>query len=265
MFTIGIFAQLTGLSVKALHHYDSIGLLMPQTTDPVTGYRYYAAEQARDAATISALRALGMGLPTIQAALNDGAAQAVEAFLDERAKQRDAEDAIARTVQDLLRGYAELPSTAVRTVPEQKIVSLRCTLSLTDGVEDSMNEAFAGLLQAVHDAGCEPLDYWWLSFMQADAGAVAMTWAIPVQSLPHADLPVDSGAGFSLTVGVDPEHEETFVRAAEAPSRHGDFVPASPELIALLAAGIDPQGEVRQIYRHQDGQILLELAVVNQL
>lgn len=263
MFTIGIFAQLTGLSVKALHHYDSIGLLAPQTTDPVIGYRYYAAEQARDAATISALRALGMGLPIIQAALNDGAAQAVEAFLDERAKQRDAEDAIARTVQDLLRGYAELPSTAVRTVPEQKIVSLHCTLSPTGGMEEVANEAFARLLQAVHDAGCGPLDHWWLSFTQADAGAVAMTWAIPVQSLPHEEISVDWDAGFSLTVGVDPAHEETFLSAAEAPSQYGDFVPVSPELIALLSAGINPQGEVRQIYRHQDGQILLKLAVVH--
>ena len=263
MFTIGIFAQLTGLSVKALHHYDSIGLLAPQTTDPVTGYRYYAAEQARDAAAISALRALGMGLPAIREALNKGVPQAVETYLHERAKQREAEDAVARTVQDLLRGYAELPSTVVRTVPEQKIVSLRCTLSLTGGMEEATNEAFAGLLQAVHDAGCAPRDYWWLSFAQADAGALAMTWAIPVQSLPREEISVDCDAGFSLSVGVDPAHEETFVSAAEAPSQHGDFVPASPELIALLAAGIDPQSEVRQIYRHQDGQILLELAVVH--
>lgn len=263
MFTIGLFAQLTGLSVKALRHYDSIGLLEPQTTDPVTGYRYYAAEQARDAATISALRALGMGLPAIREALDNGAPQAVETFLHERAKQREAEDAIARTVQDLLRGYTELPSTAVRTVPEQKIVSLRCTLSLTGDIEESLNEAFAGLLQAVHDAGCVPLDYWWLSFMQADAGQVAMTWAIPVQSLPCEEIPIDYDAGFSLTVGVDPEHEETFVSAAEAPSQHEDFVPASPELIALLTAGIDPQGEIRQIYRQRGGQILLELAVVH--
>lgn len=41
MLTIGRFAQLSGLSVKALRHYDDMGLLAPAHVDPESGYRWY--------------------------------------------------------------------------------------------------------------------------------------------------------------------------------------------------------------------------------
>ena len=35
------FADFTGVSVRTLHYYDEIGLLMPAFVDKMTGYRYY--------------------------------------------------------------------------------------------------------------------------------------------------------------------------------------------------------------------------------
>ena len=35
------FAAFTGVSVRTLHYYDEIGLLVPAHVDPSTGYRYY--------------------------------------------------------------------------------------------------------------------------------------------------------------------------------------------------------------------------------
>ena len=35
------FAEITGVSVRTLHYYDEIGLLVPACVDRVTGYRYY--------------------------------------------------------------------------------------------------------------------------------------------------------------------------------------------------------------------------------
>ena len=43
--TIGAFGRLTGLSPKALRHYDRIGLLKPDAVDPQSGYRRYGREQ----------------------------------------------------------------------------------------------------------------------------------------------------------------------------------------------------------------------------
>lgn len=41
LFSIGDVAQLFHLSVSSLRHYETIGLLTPEYTDPATGYRYY--------------------------------------------------------------------------------------------------------------------------------------------------------------------------------------------------------------------------------
>jgi protein phosphatase len=46
MVTIGRFARLTGLTVKALRHYDELGLLKPARVDAWTGYRWYEPAQA---------------------------------------------------------------------------------------------------------------------------------------------------------------------------------------------------------------------------
>jgi hypothetical protein len=56
LMPIGRFARSCRLSIKALRHYDSEGLLAPAHIDPFSGYRYYARSQARDAILIAMLR-----------------------------------------------------------------------------------------------------------------------------------------------------------------------------------------------------------------
>ena len=67
MLKIGDFSKLSRLSVRMLRHYDELGLLVPLSTDPFTGYRYYAEEQLAAAAHIAALRAMGFSLVEIGA------------------------------------------------------------------------------------------------------------------------------------------------------------------------------------------------------
>ncbi len=66
VMTIGRFAQLSGLSVKALRHYDEAGLLEPAHVDEGSGYRWYRAGQARRGATISVLRSMGVPLAVVR-------------------------------------------------------------------------------------------------------------------------------------------------------------------------------------------------------
>src|SRR5215218_2466285 len=65
LMPIGRFARLTGLTVKALRHYDEVGLLRPAAVDPETGYRSYAPEQVRRAETIRKLRRLDLPLDDV--------------------------------------------------------------------------------------------------------------------------------------------------------------------------------------------------------
>ncbi len=62
MFTIGEFSRISGLSVKALRLYHEKGILVPQTVDESTGYRYYDAANADRARIIGRLKEMEFSL-----------------------------------------------------------------------------------------------------------------------------------------------------------------------------------------------------------
>ena len=69
LLSIGRFAFASGLTVKALRHYDEIGLLRPARVDGSSGYRYYDPVQLRDALAIRRLRRLDVPLDEIRVLL----------------------------------------------------------------------------------------------------------------------------------------------------------------------------------------------------
>lgn len=69
LMTIGRFARRTGLTVKALRHYDAEGLLRPRSVDPASGYRLYAIDQVEVGRLIRRLRDLDVPLDVVRDAL----------------------------------------------------------------------------------------------------------------------------------------------------------------------------------------------------
>jgi MerR family transcriptional regulator, thiopeptide resistance regulator len=67
-FRVREFADLSGVTVKALHHYDRLGLLRPARTQ--AGYRVYSAADLSRLEQIVALRFLGIPLKKIRALLD---------------------------------------------------------------------------------------------------------------------------------------------------------------------------------------------------
>lgn len=70
MLKIGEFSKLSHLTVKALRFYEKEGLLIPQSVDDWTGYRFYETGQLADAAKIKAYRQLGLSIEEIKAIQN---------------------------------------------------------------------------------------------------------------------------------------------------------------------------------------------------
>ena len=70
-YTIHEFAALAGVTVKALHHYDRVGLLTPART--ASRYRVYTTADLARLRQILALRALGLPLRRIRELLAPGA------------------------------------------------------------------------------------------------------------------------------------------------------------------------------------------------
>jgi len=69
MLKIGDFARAGRVSVRMLHHYDSIGVLRPAHTS-ATGYRMYEATQLARLNRIVALKDLGFTLETVATILD---------------------------------------------------------------------------------------------------------------------------------------------------------------------------------------------------
>lgn len=67
---IGIFAQRTGLTSSALRFYADSGLVPPAEIDPVSGYRYYTADQVARAVELRQLREIAMPLTAVEAVLD---------------------------------------------------------------------------------------------------------------------------------------------------------------------------------------------------
>ena len=63
-YKIGEFAELAGVTVKALHHYDRIGLLKPQRSS--SGARVYSLNDLERLEQVAALKFLGISLNEIK-------------------------------------------------------------------------------------------------------------------------------------------------------------------------------------------------------
>lgn len=70
MLKIGDFSKLSRISIRMLRHYDEIKLLVPESTDKFTNYRYYSEKQLVLATRITALKDMGFSLAVILEVLN---------------------------------------------------------------------------------------------------------------------------------------------------------------------------------------------------
>ena len=95
MKTVKQISSLTGVSVRTLHHYDSIGLLKP-TAITEAGYRLYDEDALQRLQQILLLRELGFPLKDIQAIL-DAPEETRRKALDHQIRQLDAK---RRKLQD---------------------------------------------------------------------------------------------------------------------------------------------------------------------
>jgi DNA-binding transcriptional MerR regulator len=115
LMPIGRFARLTGLSVKALRHYDELGLLRPAAVDADTGYRSYSTGQVERAETIRLLRRLELPLDDIATLLATGDPRELRSVLldhQRRTASRSAElKSVLQRLQPLLDGKERIMGT----------------------------------------------------------------------------------------------------------------------------------------------------------
>lgn len=104
LWTVGELAAAAGVTVRALHHYDELGLLRPSERSEA-GYRLYDDEALRRLYRILALRGLGFPLGQLADLLDADAGSlqaATRAQLERTERQLAATEALRTRLADLL-------------------------------------------------------------------------------------------------------------------------------------------------------------------
>ena len=110
---ISELAQRSGLTVRALHHYDAIGLLSPSVrTD--SGARQYGQQDLIRLHRIQALKALGYALPAIRINLDDPSIQPLE-IIERQIRVLDEQARIAQELRARLQHLAAHMSAGSET------------------------------------------------------------------------------------------------------------------------------------------------------
>jgi DNA-binding transcriptional MerR regulator len=204
---IGEFSRMTHLSVKALRHYHEIGLLVPTTVDPASGYRYYDPGQVRVAEVIRRFRDLGLPLDEIKQILDAPDVPARNAVLTAHAERMTAQLAAMRSTVDAVWSLLDRPPAPI--VIEQQSVSAQLALAVTDTIaaaeldnwwQAAFGELDAALSASGTDAAGVRAALYSPEFFQLEAGEVvayvpigrevATEGRVKVTEIPAAELAI---------------------------------------------------------------------------
>ncbi len=98
--TVGSVAALTGLSVRTLHHYDHIGLVVPSVRTSA-GYRGYTDADIERLHLVLAYRAAGLGLDKIGVLLDDPEVDELTRLQRQHALLLERADDLQHTIEAL--------------------------------------------------------------------------------------------------------------------------------------------------------------------
>jgi DNA-binding transcriptional MerR regulator len=121
---VGELARETGLTVRTLHHYDEIGLLVPSERSNA-GHRLYGEEDVRRLYRIVALRQIGLSLEEVAASLEDG---------------RDPRETLQRHLGEIERRIG---------LHEQLRARVQQILTALDGAEQPTAEQFVEIVEVM--------------------------------------------------------------------------------------------------------------------
>jgi DNA-binding transcriptional MerR regulator len=164
LLSIGTFANMTRLSIKALRLYNELDILRPVHIDPQTGYRYYGVDQVSKARMIRNMRDMDMPLATIRRVLAvTPISQAqvellLREYLETRERQLESIRRLARQFSQQLKPEANTMSleVTVKDIPTQQIISITRRHKV-DGLSKQIDHDIGALFSLANDTGARPV------------------------------------------------------------------------------------------------------------
>jgi MerR family transcriptional regulator, thiopeptide resistance regulator len=170
-YSIGEVARRSGLTVRALRHYDALGLLRPSHRTGAGHRRYSAADVAR-LRRLTSLRALGLPLDRIGALLDDPAADPV-AELDAQAARVRAEIARGEALLERLRGLATVLRNGHTAAPDDLFHLIHLTVMYEQYYTPEQLAAIKARGEALGPEGMQQAQQAWADLIARAQAAVA--------------------------------------------------------------------------------------------
>lgn len=242
LLTIGEFAALSRLSVKALRHYDEQGLVSPVRVDPTTSYRFYAPDQVRRATLIGTMRRMDVPLAVIREVLDlaegsegDDAADAFAAWWVGQERRHEERRGIGRYISQQLTSSGVTMDIQTRTVPERTLAVIGRELYQPE-LEPFIMEAFSTLFQyAEARPGLRALD----TTPEQPTYAIYHGPVTPDQSaLVEACIVVspDARPAEGISIRLEPAHDEAYTTLTKAGVEFPDILTAYDEVARWVMA-----------------------------
>ena len=132
MLQIGEFSRICQVSVKTLHHYDKIGLLVPAEVDQVTGYRYYQAEQIDIMNYIQRLKRYGFTLEKIQQIITLSDEKEISGLLRQQRDKLKREQQEKATILNELQTHISIFERTIKNSPAMNVLTARAKMSVDE-------------------------------------------------------------------------------------------------------------------------------------
>ncbi len=136
VLAIGAFSRMTHLSVRTLRRYHEADLLVPDTVDDQTGYRYYSADQIPTAQVIHRLRQLDVPLADVRRILLTPDPEARASLFADHLDRLEAElqrtRAAVVSLRRLLQPESAPLEVELRSVPETTVAGIEAEVDHAD-------------------------------------------------------------------------------------------------------------------------------------
>ena len=267
LLSIGAFANLTRLSIKALRLYDELGILRPRHIDPQSGYRYYGVDQLPSARMIRNMRDMDMPLATIRrvlAVLPVSQAQAellVHQHLELRVRQLEQIKGLARQFSQQLKPEANTMSleVTVREIPTQQIISITRNHKV-NGLSKQIDRDIGELFSLANDTGARPagspFGIYHGPVSEQEDGPVETCLAVEgnIQSRGNIEVKqLDGGQAACVIIHGEqchyPELLGAYDAAADWIQRNGFEIAGPPREIWYAGPGPDAKWEIVWIFK----------------
>ena len=267
LFSIGAFADMTRLSIKALRLYDQLGLLQPLQVDPQTGYRYYGVDQLSSARMIRNMREMDMPLATIRqvlAALPSLPAQA-EALLREYEEIRIWQVEQIRTqIQQFIQQIQQENNPMslevnVKQIESQQVLSVTQHIKvnkLDETIRTSVDTLYAMLKEQKLEASAPPFGIFHGAINEQEDGPLEICMPVNGQVAGKGNVQVKQleggDAACVMMIGTQTDFPAilgAYDAAADWINKNGYSMAEPPREIWHSGPGEDPKMEIVWLFK----------------